>query len=158
MNVLTVQFQSRTEERTLLSTHAMNVLKVRIDARRNESSYDARRRKVSSWRTATSGSASLWQNVVFNSGGQGINRRLEAVDTCVLVRRCGSTTRRRSTPAVAALLRVAAATAGATFFFLRSSRCPASASGCDIAAHSLTQGSTNDRVAPGADLSGDIFG
>ena len=115
MNVLTVQFQSRTEERTLLSTHAMNVLKVRIDARRNESSYDARRRKVSSWRTATSGSASLWQNVVFNSGGQGINRRLKAVNACVLVRRCGSTTRRRCTPAVAALLRVAAATAGATF-------------------------------------------
>ena len=117
MNVLTVQFQSRTEERTLLSTHAMNVLKVRIDARRNESSYDARRRKVSSWRTATSGSASLWQNVVFNSGGQGINRRLQAVDTCVLVRRCGNTTQRRGTPAVAALalLRVAAATAGATF-------------------------------------------
>jgi hypothetical protein len=142
MNVLTVQFQSRTEERTLLSTHAMNVLKVRIDARRNESSYDARRRKVSSWRTATSGSASLWYDGVFDNGGQGIDRRLQAVDTCVLVRRCGgSTTRRRwGTPAVAALLRVAAATAGATFFSLLSStlpsicfkRCPASSSGCDI--------------------------
>ena len=140
MNVLTVQFQSRTEERTLLSTHAMNVLKVRIDARRNESSYDARRRKVSSWRTATSGSASLWYDGVFDNGGQGIDRRLEAVDTCVLVRRCGSTTRRRGTPAVAALLRVAVAMAGETFFFRLSStlpsiyfkRCPASSSGCDI--------------------------
>ena len=117
MNVLTVQFQSRTEERTLLSTHAMNVLRVRIDARRNESSYDARRRKVSSWRTATSGSASLWYDGVFDNAGQGIDRRLKAVDTCVLVRRCGGSTtrRRRGTPAVAALLRVAAATAGATF-------------------------------------------
>ena len=114
MNVLTVQFQSRTEERTLLSTHAMNVLRVRIDARRNESSYDARRRKISSWRTATSGSASLRYDVVFDHSGESIDRRLKAVDTCVLVRRCGSTTRRRGTPAVAALLRVAAATAGAT--------------------------------------------
>ena len=141
MNVLTVQFQSRTEERTLLSTHAMNVLKVRIDARRNESSYDARRRKVSSWRTATSVSASPWNEALFEHSGESIDRRLEAVDTCVRGRRCGgSTTRRRGTPAVAALLRVAAATAGATFFFLLSStlpsicfkRCPASSSGCDI--------------------------
>ena len=140
MSVLTVQFQSRTEERTLLSTHAMNVLKVRIDARRNESSYDARRRKVSTGgqrRPAQRVFGRTWSlTAAARASTVACRRSMRASWFDAAEARPGEGVRRRSRRFSTSRLRLRerlffillASTVASSYF----KRWPASSSGCDI--------------------------